>query len=694
MISSRSHDDLVCEITALVMACLNGDITDDGVARLDALLRDDDEACRIYVRVMNDSSAIRRWGAAELSASRDAIGAPTWSSAPDSGWEDLSDAPPTPLQERSATPFLVLGDVSVRAPLGFVASGWPVAYLIATVVLGVGLTLAALVHSSRPDAKGQLAGGLPSLESQTATRVAVARITDMVDCVWDREGLGIRDWGLAAVESEGRRGAGWGQAGDSGQQPVASGQKPSNRQPLSTSHYPLSTIHYPLSTVSLGDVLALKSGLLELTYDTGARVILQGPVSYKVDSIAGGYLTIGKLTAKLEKRGQGTGDRGQGAGDRGQSVTGGPRSASHRSLSTLHSPLFTITTPTAIVTDLGTEFGVEVDDRGITTSHVFRGLVRVENILTTEGGTRNAVLLHADESVRVEKAAGPVTPTSDVSPSRFARAIRKQPTKSLDLTDIVAGGNGFSGRRDAGIAAATGQLTSKARRAYHNMAEYPVGDGKYHAIEDLPLIDGVFVPDGSRGPMQVDSAGHTYAAFRTTTNTAPADIWAAGPATAQGDFPDVARLGGIDYSKNGRGALVLQSNVGITFDLQAIRRAHPGWRIVSFHAMAGNSEPASDRGESVCADMLILVDGKERFKRREINSFNGVFPVTIHLDDDCRFLTLATTDGGDGESWDWITYGNPRLELVPNNSDSTDRRMETDPRDDGLEQKSSGGGHF
>ena len=40
-------------------------------------------------------------------------------------------------------------------------------------------------------------------------------------------------------------------------------------------------------------------------------------------------------------------------------------------------PLFTVRTPTAPVTDLGTEFGVEVDKQG-QPSHVFRGVVEVQ----------------------------------------------------------------------------------------------------------------------------------------------------------------------------------------------------------------------------------------------------------------------------------------------------------------------------
>ena len=41
---------------------------------------------------------------------------------------------------------------------------------------------------------------------------------------------------------------------------------------------------------------------MEITYDTGAKVILQGPVTYEVESSHGGYLSVGKLTGRVEKK--------------------------------------------------------------------------------------------------------------------------------------------------------------------------------------------------------------------------------------------------------------------------------------------------------------------------------------------------------------------------------------------------------
>ena len=41
--------------------------------------------------------------------------------------------------------------------------------------------------------------------------------------------------------------------------------------------------------VPLGDKFVLASGLMEITYDTGAKVILQGPVTYEVESRTAGF---------------------------------------------------------------------------------------------------------------------------------------------------------------------------------------------------------------------------------------------------------------------------------------------------------------------------------------------------------------------------------------------------------------------
>ena len=53
---------------------------------------------------------------------------------------------------------------------------------------------------------------------------------------------------------------------------------------------------------------------MEITYTTGAKVILQGPVTYEAES-NGGYLSVGKLTGRLEKKAEGGRRKAEEAGN-------------------------------------------------------------------------------------------------------------------------------------------------------------------------------------------------------------------------------------------------------------------------------------------------------------------------------------------------------------------------------------------
>ena len=72
-----------------------------------------------------------------------------------------------------------------------------------------------------------------------------------------------------------------------------------------------------------------------------------------------------------------------------------------------------------------------------------------------------------------------------------------------------------------------------------------VSDGRYHRVKGLPFIDGVFVPDDRRGPVQLDSAGHSFADFGTSDDSVFDYLWAGGelPAPIR---PTFTRLGFID----------------------------------------------------------------------------------------------------------------------------------------------------
>ena len=267
-------------------------------------------------------------------------------------------------------------------------------------------------RSVLPSTFGRGAGGEGS-ENVAHLPPTVGRITGMVDCRWE-ERSGFRVQGSDAL-----------------------GSKPQAPRPK--------------TPVSLGDRFALTSGLMEITYDTGAKVILQGPVTYDVESAAGGYLSVGKLTGKLDKDvgGRGTGDE----------------SSLHPSSFILHP--FVIRTPTATLTDLGTEFGVEVSKEGYTTSHVFRGLVRLQ-VASADGKTEGITkVLHENESARVENRGNQSGGNCiamlgrSANPANFVRQIPKRAVKIFDLVNVVAGGDGFSGRRNKGIDPTTGAFSMR-----------------------------------------------------------------------------------------------------------------------------------------------------------------------------------------------------------------------------------------
>mgnify|MGYP002348284555 FL=1 len=138
-----------------------------------------------------------------------------------------------------------------------------------------------------------------------------------------------------------------------------------------------------LANVSQGQTISLQSGLVEIAYASGARVLLEGPCTFLVDSPNGGYLSRGRLTARIVNKL---------AGER---------------LGGTSADCFVVRTPTAVVTDLGTEFGVEVEASGASRTQVFLGSVAVSPVQANESW-RDPIRLARDESVRVAEGQKPL----------------------------------------------------------------------------------------------------------------------------------------------------------------------------------------------------------------------------------------------------------------------------------------------
>jgi hypothetical protein len=604
------------DATELIRAHLDGELTDQQrCALVDWLRQDPGNVDRFVVECRLHSELLDACG-----------GAPRAASEPS---DRSGGVTPQPfLVDAGRTSFpptgIVISDLSVSRTPSSSFGSFAFSYGIAAVLVSIGLLIGWVCHIS---VRQQVVSDFPQPGASPVhlgpERTFVGRVTGLIDCRW------------ADPKTEALAGA-----------HVLSGRR-----------------------------YALASGLMEITYDTGAKVILEGPCAYQVESQSSGYLTLGKLTARVEKRGEGRGERGENSGDSGKSaLLRRLRGDDHRSpspLSPLPSPLFSVRTPTAIVTDLGTEFGVEVEKSGVTRSHVFRGSVRLQ-AASADGEVRGpGRVMQENDSARVERGStgqngGDSRVVSETShkPVDFVRTMPKQTIRSLDLVDIVAGGDGYSARNNRGINPTNGRPIDKAIEH-----EPLVGDGRYHRVEKMPLVDGVFIPSGDR--TQVDSVGHT-ANFPKTCLKAAGGIWTGKDRTGMPDNPAV--LGAVDYSSPGHTVLYLHANQGITFDLDAIRRDNPNCKVLRFRAVAGNSETASRRDPSVSADMWVLIDGQVRCQRRKINGLSGPFVVSIPITDRDRFLTLVSTDAGNDIASDWITFGDPRVEFMatglPSNSKS------------------------
>jgi hypothetical protein len=127
------------------------------------------------------------------------------------------------------------------------------------------------------------------------------------------------------------------------------------------------------------------------------------------------------------------------------------------------------------VTDLGTEFGVEVNDRGNTLSYVFRGSVEVQASASRQNTTAKKQVLIAGESVQVTAASPPSRKSSEnvmapvpINPQRFVREVHPDTKKALPLQVVswFRMGEDDPGAMTGGLANATIVNHIRSKRYY------------------------------------------------------------------------------------------------------------------------------------------------------------------------------------------------------------------------------------
>jgi hypothetical protein len=227
------------------------------------------------------------------------------------------------------------------------------------------------------------------------------------------------------------------------------------------------------------------------------------------------------------------------------------------------------------------------------------------------------------------------------------RQLHELGGKPVDLTDIVGGGDGLgSGKRRYGIDARNGKVSDETPKGYlSNITPNQPKPGP------TKFVNAVFIPHGP-GDVPVTTTGLIVQGIPETSK-AGWDAIRNGPVAAQHS----TKLGEVDYAKGDHTILGLHANAGITFDLAEIAASLP---LVNprFRAVVGYG------GTTAEADYFVFVDGGLMAKGR-IGVDDGGTALDISLPQGAKFLTLISTDAGNGIGMDQIFFGDARLEGDP-----------------------------
>lgn len=128
------------------------------------------------------------------------------------------------------------------------------------------------------------------------------------------------------------------------------------------------------STLEVGQLLELKTGVAEITFAGGARIVLEGPSSFRVPEAGSAELLAGRMSASV------------------------PRDSAN----------FSISTPRLAIHDTGAQFGLIANSNGLSEVHVFEGSVRAM-LLDDQGQTVRKVDLADRNAARLAPHSSEVT---------------------------------------------------------------------------------------------------------------------------------------------------------------------------------------------------------------------------------------------------------------------------------------------
>ncbi|MES1213388.1 MAG: hypothetical protein ABUL64_02275 [Singulisphaera sp.] len=385
------------------------------------------------------------------------------------------------------------------------------------------------------------------------------------------------------------------------------------------------------------ETIHVATGLVKVEFYSGAVVILSGPAVFTPTGPDSGRLDQGRLT--------------------GKAANGN----------------FRLTTHAAEVIDLGTEFGVAVDDVSGTDVLVFDGKVQVVSLAA--GHKAGDVLTMTDGMAARIHLDGTTEHDFQTDPDAFSRSLAhplRDDSDELSLVDIICGGNGSDNNLAGAINPLTGSPDSGIWQ-HHFGAGRRYGDGTFHPTSHRPPLDGVFVPPMDGKNVQIDSLGNRVDLPPNLGQTF-GPIWALrwtemlDSAENTVDFWGTGTLVNVNsrLKTSRNGVIGLHANAGFTIDLQAARlQQHRG--INAFSCRVANLDSSEEWLKGVfdpalnTADFRVFVDGELRYSRLGFRRADGDIDVFVPLTAADQRLTLLITEGEGTIRFDNVVLIDPIL---------------------------------
>lgn len=392
--------------------------------------------------------------------------------------------------------------------------------------------------------------------------------------------------------------------------------------------------------------IRLTQGIVKLITDQQVEIVLEAPTEFRFISYSEIALGYGKLFATVSDQGRG----------------------------------FSVTTPNSKIVDLGTEFGVISQIDGNTEVHLYKGMANL--FAGQKDDHKISELLMAGSAKKVDRTNAAVEEIA-LDDHVVVRHIDSKTKfiwrgESLNLADIVGGGSGFgTGHLDRGIDPATGDVTQILSRT-----DVYTGPKEYVSVPSNAYIDGVFIPGADGVVTQINADGLRTEAFPRTSG----NVWGYvfnGAWHESGDTPrHHLKLNGMTLDGRKTPAITMHSNLGITFDLSAIRKQLPAVHIKSFSSSFGISETVKNtiRSRSFddweqtpevekitaqrrsSAEFWVFLDGKKVMQQTVFHDTKAA-AVNVPIGDEVHYLTLAVTEADDTFMFDWGVFARPELIL-------------------------------